>query len=230
MSFTTTVKIAGGKNEKIELPNLALKFGLIPEKIKVEQTLNGESGPAKSIDLVVTTGNTQLFQASRALFDITNIVDLSDKTNSLGEGRTVTLLLSNRHREPVAFTINVHYACHQGNLIFQNRYDMFDNVLQEVYNSGQITRLVLVFSWKVSGVKLLPTFTHDSSIEWIDGLELGDSDENGVYAIDFASDDLSLYSQYLNFMKLDIPKEHMSRGEDNEENLTLSVVSYGYAN
>ncbi len=231
MSFTTTVKIAGGKTEKIELPNLTTKFGLIPETLKIEQTVNGQKCPAKSVDLVVTTGNTQLFQASRALFDITNVVDLTCKKDSLGEGKPVSLSIANRNREPSTFTINVDYVSHQGNLIFQNHYDTFDNVLQEVFSAGQITRLVFVFKWKVSNVKLIPTFSHDSSVEWINGLELGDSDENGVYAIDFTeSSDLALYSQYLNFMKLDIPKEFMSRGENGEELLTLSVVSYGYSN
>ena len=233
MSFGLKMKIAGGKNEKVELPNLACKYYMVPSNITVTQDLNGQTGPAKSIDVAVSSGNSQLVNASRALFDLTNVIDLSEKSYLLGEGRTVTMSVSNRHREPVQLYFNIDYERNQGNLIYQNRYDTFENILKEVHAVGHITRLVFVFSWKVTGVRLLPLFDHVESVEWIDGLELGDSDEDGRYVLDFAdpeAKDLAIYSEYLNCMKLDVPKEHMSRGENGEEQLTVSVIGYGFAN
>ena len=233
MSFGLTMKIAGGKNEKVELPNLVSKYYLVPSRITVTQTMNGQTGPAKSIDVTVSSGNSQVASASRALFDLTNTIDLSEKSYLLGEGRTVTMSVSNRHREPVQLYFNINYERNHGNLIYQNRYDSFENLLKEVHAVGYITRLVLVFSWKVTGVRLLPLFDHDDSVDWIDGLELGDSDEDGRYIIDFAdpeAKDLAVYSEYLNCMKLDVPKEHLSRGENGEEQLNVSVIGYGYAN
>jgi hypothetical protein len=231
MSFSITMKIAAGKNEKVDLPNLAVKYCLVPNTITINQTLSNVTEPAKSIDVVVSTGNTQLIHASRALFDLSNVVDLSNKNHYLGEGKNVTMSVSNRHREAVELTFNIEYKKNQGNMIYQNRYDTFDNVLKEVHSVGHITRLVMIFSWKVAGVRLLPIFNHDDSVEWIDGLELGESDENGVYALDlFDSGELANYSQYLNCMRLDVPKEHLFRGEDNEQNLTVSVIGFGFTN
>ena len=235
MSFGLTMKIAGGKNEKVELPNLSYKYFLVPSKITVNQIVNGQSEPkpAKSIDVTVSSGNCNVVNASRALFDLTNIIDLSEKSYLLGEGRTVTLSVSNRHREPVQLYFSIDYERNQGNMIYQNRYDTFDNLLKEVHAVGHITRLVLVFSWKVSGVRLLPLFDHDDSVDWVDGLELGESDEDGRYVLDFAdpeANDLAIYSEYLNCMKLDVPKEHMSKGESGEEQLTVSVIGYGFSN
>ncbi len=222
MSFQIKVKLAAGKNNRLNLPNLTRNHYLVPSKITVTQKLDGVSRPARNIDVNVTTCNSCILFASKAYFDLSNELDLSNKPSLLSEGRDVVMQLTNRHKECVEFNINIEYKQNKGSLLYQSTFDTFKNVMNEVHSSGFITRLVLVFSSPRKDVKLLPVFNNTGDLEWVDGLELGESDENGTYVLDLCDPNLDNYSQYLNFLKLDVPTTK------EEKELHLSVLAYGY--
>ena len=224
MSFNITLKMAAGVNTKVMLPNFTRNIYMVPKTLTFNQTLDGVTSPAKHIDVNVTTGNASLVFASQSLFDLTNILDLTTRQHYLSEGRDVCVQITNRHRECVDINFSVEYVVDHGNLLFQGSFDTFENVLTEVHSVGHVTRLVFVFNKRQTDVKLLPIFNNDDNvIEWIDGLELGDS-EDGNYVLDLCDSNLEGYSKYLNFLRLSV------QGNNTDNDLRLSVLAYGYPN
>lgn len=239
MNISTKRGLKGGKICKINLPNLANNRYLVPNEISVYQIgERGEKVPVKNISLSVMCGNASILTNQPAYFQLTNSVDLTDFQHKVAEGCNMELSLTNNTTDHRDFYISTQYKQTYGNIIYQNSYNEFGNVMNDIHSAGLCTRLVLNFNRPVKGAELVSIVNKELDdekevdTEWFDSLELGDTDENS-YVIDLTEEGFSMYSQYLNFMKLVIPKDNEQSNEDDDddeeqEELKLYVVAYGF--
>lgn len=209
----------------IKLPDFTSRC-LVPSQItlNVLQKKGTERTPARDITCKIT-GSTELFSYKEPYFQCSNVINLSEKGSIIANGHplTITLNPSTNESSPKEIEIVVDYTRTEGAIMFQQTYDMFDKVMQEIYNSGTCTKLVLSFSRHLKNTQMVPSFEiKDNEDEWITGLELGDTNAEKAYVIDFTDPELAMYPRYLEFMNLNV------NNDDEDEPLKLYVLAYGF--
>lgn len=212
---------------QIALPDFTDRF-LIPSKITLNSVVSqGEKvvrTPVKDIVCKVT-GSAELFFLKESYFQYSHIIDLSDKHSLLSDGHSIKLLLqrSTQEASPVTVEIDVEYTSTEGVIIFQNTYDTFEKVMEDIFDAGRCTKLMLSFNRPLKGTQMTPSFeVRDSENEWITGLELGDTNEDKSYVIDFTDPELVQYPRYLNYLNLKVDYNN------DTEPLKLYVLAYGF--
>ena len=240
MNVTIEVKLREGKSQKIDFPNFSKNRFLIPKSLEVSEVhKNGERNEnvaAKDCTVSVQNG---LFVFQPPFFQLTNNIDLNEFRWRLADGNEFSVILTNNNSsEQRIFLLNLTYERSHGNIIYQNTYTEFGtNVTNDVYSVGHCTRLILSFNRAVKGAELVPIVDNlqrnESDQDWFDTLELGDTEDN-AYVIDFTNEGFEIYPNYLNYMRLYIPKENETavEGDDEddeeEDDLKLYVIAYGY--
>lgn len=230
MEISTTRGIAQGLSSKFRLPNLVDRF-MVPTKVTLlEKDDNGEFVAAKNADITVLCNNTAIFNAQQAYLTITNEFSLLDRQHELMDNSQVQIYIKNTDRmDHHEYLIKTTYEKSFGKVIFQNSYDVFDNVTSEIRNAGIPSRIVLNFNKPTPKIDLISLFDQDSVNEdvdssWFESLEL--ESKSNSFVLDLTDNDLKLYSQYLNFMKLKVPS--VDSDTDPDTKLMLHVVAYGF--
>ena len=238
MNITCDHKLKASKSCKINLPNFSYNRSLVPMELNFyELGERGNKAAAKNISVAVQCGNATQFVHQPAYFQLSNTIELSDHRHIVAEGTNVSVLLTNNSSDHKHYQVAVKYTESDGNIIFQNSYTDFTNVLSDVHKAGRCTRLMLNFNRPVKGGEMIPTVNRVKSEQdeddWIVALELGNTEDNS-YMIDLTDSELRIYSEYLNFMSLVLPEPENQPDEDDDEEeheeLKLYVVAYGFPN
>lgn len=233
MIITSDYKLAAGKSLPIELPNLAQTKFLVPTEISVYTKKDTLISPAKNVSVSVSCGSNKLVVLHEAYFQTTHEINLSDYRCRLNEGNDVLLnLINTSSSEFATFRIEVEYTPTYGNIIYQNSYlEVFNRTMKDIYSAGICSRIVFHFNHPVKKAELMSIFSRDKEDEeWFDSLEMGDTDENNQYVLDFTDDELKFYPRYLNMMELTVPKREKAStdDDDDDDDLRLHVLAYGF--
>lgn len=215
---------------KFVLPDFTDR-GMIPSKISITEQVgsgdNKQTIPIRDIDCKVAS-SCELFYLKSPYFQCSNEINLLDKYATISDGFPVTVLLNSciHDANPRDVSVEIEYTRTDGIIIFQNTYDgNFEKVLDEVYQAGRCTTLILSFDQPVKDGQLVRSFEYeesDTDVDWIQGLELGDTDEDHSYTIDFTSPELVNYPRYLEYLRLN------AKSSDPENALKLYVLAYGF--
>lgn len=244
MQVSSTVLLARGKSKSIPFPNLSKEKYLVPTRISVHELQNGTECDAHYITVVLKNNNANLFTYESAYFELNNEIDLSDYNYKVNDGSNFSIDLKSDASAPGhagdsrVFKVVIEYAKSYGNIIYQNEVVEHDKVLEEVFNCGYCTRLVLKFSAPQKKVELLSTVSRERNDDdeddddWFDPLELGNA-ENNTYIIDLTDDGFKIYSKFLNFMTLKAEnlcdKSLDDDADDTNRETKLYVIAYGFA-
>lgn len=227
--FISRCKALPNKPIIANFPNL-LTQRQIPSEVAIYEG-TGDS-PALDIQCRVTCGGSDLIMVGESYFNGSNKISLAEYAQALCKSGELQVQILNKTKDIKNIVIKLSYAQTDGNILCTNKYDHFEQVLTDVFNSGVCMRLVLSFNRKVKQLQLRPTVecVGADSENWISGLEIdvdSATSPNGrpTYTIDF-TDDLALFSKYLNFLQVSVID---SIQEDaGAEPLQMYVVAYGF--
>jgi hypothetical protein len=222
MRFTSKCKIAAGRTEQLEFPNMT-KNTLVPMHVSIFDSTT-QSEPAKEIICRVLTGNTEIGCYTEPYFVKTHTMALEDNKSVILRGGDLALALTNKSREVKQYTIYVDYEKSFGAIIYQQKTDKFDRILKDIRAVGICTRLEISFNRKIKELQLR-TLTECDAKEWITPLVITVDEEDPVYTVDFSTDDFLVFAENLNFLQFmvaELPGDH-------EEPLQMYVLAYGFA-
>lgn len=238
---------------KIELPNLARRYQLLPVRFHLKHKGTGESEEYVDPSLIsckVTTGNETIADWSQARFSVTPVIDLKERIVKLQEGRDMRIQLTNvsntreETKDSLTVKIVVEYVKDYGGIIYQgtvtNEMNL-NSILTEVRDKGFCTQLQINpdQSTRVQSLDLVPCFqtiekenkdkedkVDDEEDSWLCSLSISEQDE-GRFVIDFIDADLMEYSDYLNFFKINL-NTVKSETETADSKHIVHIVAYGY--
>jgi len=223
MRFTTKCKIPAGRTEQLEFPNMS-KNTLIPMRVSIYDSTQGETEPVKEIICRIASGNTEIGCYTEPYFVKTHVVPFEDYKNIVLRGCDLTLGLTNKSREVKQYTVYVDYEKSYGGIIYQQKTDKFDRILKDIRDLGICTRLEISFNRKISELQLR-TLTECDAKEWLTPLVITVDEEDPIYTVDFSTDEFIVFAENLNFMQFMVaeqPGEH-------EDPLQMYVLAYGYS-
>jgi hypothetical protein len=222
----------------ISLPDLSTDRSLVPSNIVLEISDDKAINPASNLSCEVS-GSSQFAFMKEPYFKLSNVINLGESAAN-GVPVKIKIVPNSQIESGKTLVVTTTYSQTDGTIIFQGSYDsMFSEVLTDVAKSGHCTTLYLLFNKKVTGAQLIPIFSSENEenneggdenddgneVGWLDTLELGETNEENSYVIEF-SGDLAEYSKNLRFLTLHISKDNRSSDDDP---LKLDVLAYGFS-
>lgn len=227
MIFTTDLHITSNNVMDINLPDMTRK-NMVPWKLTINQ-MNGPKddkteSPARDIICRVFS-SVEIVNLSEAFFRVENVIDLSPYFGFIERYGRLRVNINNRHKEPRSFRIITEYKSSMGGLLYQERANTFENIMDNISKLGYCTKLTLCFNKPLQELSFLTTSTCQQG-NWIDSFGTDTStDEDQVYLFDFTSDDLKEYADDLQYLKLNA----LATTEDNTP-LLAYVMAWGFPN
>ena len=235
-TLNARMKLAGSATSTLEIPNFATERFYVPVKVIIEnESESDDSG--LSLECIIQYDGTTISRTSEAYFKFSNTIDLEPYKNQVNNCE-MSLKLRNMTREPETFSITIEYAYYTGTLIYENTFnDKFDEILADVHKYGRCTRLTMKTSHPIENATIVPNFYRvenenenedakaeegGGELEWLEALEIGDTDEDNCYDIDLSDEDLELSARKLNFMKLQLP------GVSEIDDFKIFILAFGF--
>lgn len=227
--LSTTVKIPQNKSVELKIPDLSRSRFLVLSSLSVLQSEDSKSWtPAKDLDLRLKNGNTELLYVSYGLLGLKHQIVLNDLNKEFLRGyeKMVLTLKRNNNTEILYFyKIICNFVPTNGTLLYQYSYESPENVLNDVFNNLNCVNLVLHFNLPIKSAELQPIYESSdfsTTCQWLSCLELGETDAENCYIIDFTNSELIEYAKNLEYMKLKLP--------DNlpKDKLKITVLAYGF--
>ena len=231
MKFVTTCLVAAGKSNSINLPML-VKQSLVPSNIVISEVKSGEETPITGILCRVHASGSEIGNYGEPSFQISNELDLDAYKGIIDRSGRVSVSITNRTAEPKRVKIYTTYRHSYGSIILEEKLDHFENLLNDIYNKGYCTRLVISSNKQLETLEFASVAEHltddGNTGNWIQPFNVPlDTDldvEDQIYTINFAGKDLgSMYSENLNFLELRAVKK-----DNDKETLYLYVTAYGF--
>lgn len=231
MRFVTTCLLPAGKTNTINFPNLT-KQSKVPCKITITDIQGGEEVPVNGILCRIHAGGSEVGNYGEPTFRLTNELDLSAYRGVVERSGRVSVTVTNRELDVKRLKFYTEYEQSQGGVLIEEKVDHFENVLNDIYNKGFCTRLVIAFNKQIEALEFASVAECENSAggQWIEPLSIPIDDEldvdDQVYTIDLTGPDLGpLYSENLNFLELRvIPK----KTEGDREQLYMYITAYGF--
>ncbi len=229
MKFVTDCVLSAGKVAELKSPNLA-KYCKIPNKVTISvYDDNDREVPATGIQCRIYSGGTEIIHWSEPSFRMTNEIDLSPFIGIIERLGTLKISLTNRTTNPLKIRVYTDYIHSYGSLLVEDKLDHFDNVLNDIYNKGYCTRIVLSFNKPIESLQFASVATClEGGDSWVHSFNVpASSDPEAFYNIDLTSEELGpLYSDNLNFLEIRAqPKK--SAGDDRSV-FYMYVMAYGF--
>lgn len=145
-------RLGPNKDVLISFPNLTDRY-MVPHTVTFTELQKHSEVVATKIVAVIKVGVSNLMSRREPYFHLNNVIELNDIMHSINEGTEFSVHLTNKDSEPTArtFKVTVKYIKSYGDIIFENTYNDYDNVMEEVKNSGRCTKLILTFTRPVNG-------------------------------------------------------------------------------
>lgn len=231
MKFTTDCQLSAGKVTEIKLPNLS-KLCKIPNKITITSyDDDGNEAPATGIQCRIYTGSGEIIHRSEPQFRLSNEIDLAPYIGLVEKTGTLKVGLTNRSTDSIKLRIYTEYTSSYGGILLEEKIDHFENVLNEIYNKGYCTRIVLSFNKPLDSLEFAGVASCiEGAEQWVQPLNVpidaDNNDANAVYNIDLTSEGLgALYSDNLNFLEL---RAHAKKSAEGREVFYMYVIAYGF--
>jgi len=147
MEVSMTRRLGPNKDVTINYPNLTDRY-MVPHRVTFTEIGKESEKNAQEIVAVIKVGASNLISRREPYFQLNNVIELNDIMNSINEGTDFSVCLTNKDNEPTArtFKITVEYRKSYGDIIFENSYNDYDNVMSEIKKSGRCTKLILTFN------------------------------------------------------------------------------------
>ncbi len=228
-TLSTTVKIPPNKTVEVRIPDLSRSRFHVLNSLTLLQSEDGKSwSPAKDLDIRLRNGTTEILYVSYGLLNLKNVISLSEYNKEFLRGcEKLALNLKRNSGTDVMYLYKIQccYTPTNGSLLYQFTYDAPDNILSDVYNHLNCANLILHFNVPVKSAELQPIYESSdfpNTGQWLSCLELGETDAENCYIIDFTNAELLEYAKHLDYMKLKLP--------DNlpKDKLSITVLAYGF--
>jgi hypothetical protein len=236
------MKIAGGNQGKLELPNFASNHCYVPSKLSLKNLSDESKEEADRcglrIDCSVQLDNVVVLRSTESFFKFSDTVELKSFKNQVNSNSKIWLNIRNLDRSAHTYSIAVEYMYYEGDRIYENVFnDKFAEILPEVANCGQCTKLYIKSSHPLKNTNIVPTFSklnlsseeecsdsegEDDDFEWLDKLEIGETDEENCYVLDLTDADIQVHARNLNFLELQV------NGIDDFDDFKLYVLAFGF--
>lgn len=224
MKFSSECTLQCNKLLELQLPDMTERH-MAPHKITIMQ-LSGPSDAhceiaAKGITCRVTT-STEIINLNEPFFQSSNILDLTDYWASVRSYGRVKLSLTSKTKEVRKFRIYSEYKTCYGGLLYEDKIDKFDTVLQTIHERGKCSRINITCSKPLKSLDFVTTI---SCIEgsWIESFSATtDPDPKTVYSFDFTTVELKDYVDSLKYMQLQIS----ATGSD--EDVSVYISAFGF--
>ena len=229
MRFANRCRLTSGKQILVKCPNLTSR-SYVPSKLEIVETHGDTETPTKNILCRVTTGNVETCNYAEPFFHLQNTIDLGPCMTYVLKNGQVDLLITNKGKDVKNLVVYTDYIESPGSVIYNEKIDHFENVLENIYNSGRCTKLILSFNRAVEELKCA-TLSEcvDCPDEWIAPFNIDIDEEAGddaVYALEFTGE-LSDYPRFMNYMQLNVI-DSADEETRRQEPLYMYVVAYGY--
>src|SRR3989344_3582736 len=204
MKLSMTCNLHASTPIKVELPNFARDQRLTPKTLTFEFQENNVRVPARDLTCRAT-GITELCYMREPYFQCSNVIQL----DRLDGAPTVLDICGGKTlgSNPRHLVLSIEYEATDGIITYQNTFNEVDKIMKDIgSNAGYVYTLMLSFNKPVKGAQLVPLFETSNEDQWISGLELGDTNENNAYVIDF-SGELKIYAEYLEYLTLRIDSQ-----------------------
>jgi hypothetical protein len=225
MRLQSTHRIAHGKEIDVTIPNLSSSDQLVPTALLFEKRVGGEATSYPNLfSCDIRTSNSTVFSATPAYFEFNRSIDLK-QYSLFGD---VTLKLRNHELHARDFVVTIVYDQSPGRIIAQGKVSVFSQLVDQVSNMGVCTRLIVKASKPITSLNIINVFdTVNSSGErvddqWLGGLELGSTDSENCYNIDFLGESLMDYSKNLRHLNFILPEDFDSNGLD------IYFIAFGF--
>jgi hypothetical protein len=223
--------VSAGKPYNFTLPNLT-KQSLVPNKVTItELDDNNDETPVSGIMCKISSGGTEVGNYNEPHFRLTNELDLSPYQGIVNRTGMATVNISNRSNSMKKLVLCSDYKESYGGVLYEDKIDHFENLLNDIHTKGYCTRIVVSFNKQVKKMQLAPVCDCDEEGgSWIEALtvplepELDIDDQ--IYTIDLTNKDLGpQYSENLNFLSAQVEVE---RNEDDKSPFYMYVTAYGF--
>ena len=232
MKFATDCQLSAGKIAEIKCPNLA-RYYRIPNRVTIS-CFEDEEVPASGLQCRVYAGNTEIIHWAEPSFRLTNELDLSPFIGIVEKTGALKVSITNRSTDTKKLRVYTDYIPSYGSVLLEEKVDHFENVLNEIYNKGYCTRIVLSFNKPLESLEFAGVASClEGSEHWIQPLNVpvdtADNDGNDgdqVYNIDLTVEGLgAIYSENLNFLEL---RAKAKRTDDDRSIFYMYVMAYGF--
>ena len=224
MKFMSECTLQCNKILDIQLPDLTDRY-MVPYIITLVQ-LSGPvdkqtEEPAKGITCKVSS-NVELLSVAEPYFQTSNVLSLVDNWASVRNYGRIKLSLNSKTKEPRRFRIYSEYKPCGGGVIYEEKIDKFDTVLQTIHERGRCSRIT------ISCPKVLKSLDFVTTVccvegSWIDSFgATTETDTSTVYTFDFTEGDLKEYTDLLKYMQLQIA----FAGSDDD--MYVYITAYGF--
>lgn len=222
MKFSTEVTVIGNNTVDVLLPDMTEEHQ-VPLKLTFYQL----SGPkservkeaVKDIQVRLST-RAELLTLNEPFFHRDNVVDLEPYWGFLEQWGRLKVSIANKSREPQTFVIETEYTECYGGVMYQERTDNFEKVLDNIVSKGSCTSLTMSFDKPLSKLQFLTT-SECIEGDWIASFEAEIDNEKNEYTFDFTEDAMEKYKHYLSYMKLCVTSA-------NNENVRGYFTAYGF--
>ena len=222
MKFTTECTVLANNTLDVALPEMTSR-GFVPNRLTV-YVLEGPKGDrkeieAKELQLKVRT-KVELLAVNEPYFEQSNVIDLDPYIGLVHAYGRVHVQIANKAREPRTFSILTEYVASSGGVIYQERTDNFDKVLENILSKGSCTSITVSFDKPISKLMFLTTSTCVDG-DWIQSFEAEVDNDANFYTFDFTDEDMREYQEFLGYMRLSVSSV-------NNEAIRAYVTAYGF--
>lgn len=201
---------------------------LVPSYVSVYEVVSGTEVPATEISCKISAGGVDIYNCTEAYFKVSNEFDLKSAMLHVERTGRIEAVLMNRSRDVKNIVLHIEYTHSLGTIIYQDKCDTFDDVLQRVHASGRCTKLILSFNRAVDEIQCATTAEcPDSPDDWISSFNVVTNPEEGdnaVYAVDCVGEAFSRYFDYLQLRVSDSASEEVRM----KTPLSLYILAYGF--
>jgi len=224
MKFSSECTLQCNKLLDLQLPDMTDRH-MAPYKITFVQLSgpvdNSVETPARSITCRLTT-STEIINLNEPYFQSSNMIDLTDYWAAVRSYGRVKLSLTSKTKEVRRFRIYSEYKPCYGGILYEDKIDKFDTVLQTIHERGRCSRITITCSKPLKSLDFVTTI---SCIEgsWIESFSATtDPDPKTIYNFDFTNGDLKEYTDSLKYMQLQI-----STGATDED-VSVYITAFGF--
>lgn len=229
MKFQTECTVIANNNMDVVLPDMTSRW-LIPARITIHQ-LTGPKGSKVEehpydISCRVYAGSSELVTLNEPFFQHDNELDFEPYWGIIEKSGRVKVNINNKVREPRDFRIVTEYVESNGAVIYQERTDNFDTIVEHIAAKGRCSMITISFDKHIEELSFLTTSTCTVG-NWIESFSAGVSGEEELrhlFVFDFRDDDMVAYGKNLKYLKLRVKPKLAS------DNVRAYVTAYGFPN
>lgn len=226
MKFHTECTITANANMDVLLPDMTSMWK-VPSHIKVYQMSGpkGEKVEEQPRDVAVRlfSGTTELLSYNEPFFQTENEIDLEPFWGMIEKSGRLKVTIINKMREPRDFRLVTTYSDSMGSVIYQERTDNFDSIMESIVSKGRCSVLNISFDKPVEALSFLTTSTCIEG-NWISSFSatVNEEEEHQQFVFNFTDEEMSEYSGFLKYLKLSV------KAKNPNDNIRAYVTAYGF--